>query len=133
MRAALLTTLVVLLCLVVYAEYRRSPPPENAADAVAERTQSAPAGAPGGLLEPAPRTDPAAASIPSDASTRYETAAAAQPTPLRRHLVRPGDTLASLAARYYGDPARGQEIYEANRDRIRDPERLHDGQELLIP
>lgn len=35
---------------------------------------------------------------------------------VREHTIRPGDTLPKLAIRYYGDPARWQEIYSANRN-----------------
>ncbi len=49
--------------------------------------------------------------------------------------VRPGDSLWRLAARepVYGDGRRWKEIYEANRDRIRDADRIYPGQELVIP
>lgn len=49
--------------------------------------------------------------------------------------VRPGDSLWRLAARdtVYGDGRRWKELYEANRDRIRDADRIYPGQELAIP
>jgi nucleoid-associated protein YgaU len=34
----------------------------------------------------------------------------------RVHTIRPGDTLPKIAIRYYGDPARWQDIYATNRD-----------------
>lgn len=36
----------------------------------------------------------------------------------KRHAAKDGDTLRSLAARYYGDAARWEPIYEANRDKV---------------
>ena len=49
--------------------------------------------------------------------------------------VRPGDSLWRLAARetVYGDGRRWKELYEANRDRIRDADRIYPEQELVIP
>ena len=50
-----------------------------------------------------------------------------------RHTVAEGDTLFSLAERYYGDRGRSTEIYQANRQVLRTPEELPPGTELLIP
>jgi nucleoid-associated protein YgaU len=49
--------------------------------------------------------------------------------------VRPGDSLWSLAAReaIYGDGRHWPKLYEANRDRIRDADRIFPGQELTVP
>ncbi len=49
--------------------------------------------------------------------------------------VRPGDSLWRLAARetIYGDGRRWHDLYEANRDRIRDADRIYPGQELTVP
>ena len=50
------------------------------------------------------------------------------------HVVRKGDTLFSLARQYYaGDASKWKRIYEANRDRIADKNRIKVGQELIIP
>ena len=51
----------------------------------------------------------------------------------RSHKVVDGDTLAALAQRYLGSAARAQEIFEANRDLLADPELLPIGAELKIP
>ncbi len=51
----------------------------------------------------------------------------------RVHEVRDGDTLESLAQRYLGDRSRWREIYQVNRDRIRQPELLPLGTKLVIP
>lgn len=49
------------------------------------------------------------------------------------HVVVKGDTLGKLAERYYGDPALYTKIFEANRDRIEDPDRIQVGWKLKIP
>ncbi|AYG77987.1 hypothetical protein DWB77_00094 [Streptomyces hundungensis] len=57
-----------------------------------------------------------------------------------RHLVRPGDSLWTIAEREYHDGARYQEIFDANRDkpqptggRLSDPDELEVGWSLDIP
>jgi len=50
-----------------------------------------------------------------------------------RHTVQEGDSLFSLAERYYGDKQRFTEIYLANRSALRSPDRLTPGTELVIP
>ncbi|MBX3411353.1 MAG: LysM peptidoglycan-binding domain-containing protein [Pirellulales bacterium] len=51
----------------------------------------------------------------------------------RTHKVVDGDTLIYLAERYLGDGSRYLEIYEANRDVLRDPDLLVLGAMLRIP
>ncbi len=51
----------------------------------------------------------------------------------RTHTVVDGDTLAALAERYLGSAARAEEIYQANRDILRDPKLLPIGVELKLP
>jgi len=64
-------------------------------------------------------------------------AAAAAPAsaPQRPAAVRvaPGETLASLARRFYGDERLADRIWEANRDRLRSPELVVAGMELRLP
>ncbi len=49
------------------------------------------------------------------------------------HTVVDGDTLAALAERYLGSAARAEEIYQANREVLRDPKLLPIGVELKLP
>lgn len=51
----------------------------------------------------------------------------------RTHTVQRGDTLSSIAARYLGSANRFQDVFDANRDRLRDANDLRIGQELRIP
>ncbi len=60
------------------------------------------------------------------------TAAASQPSG-RVHVVTQGDTLSSLAQRYYSNRSRWREIYEANRDQMPNENALRVGMELRIP
>lgn len=52
---------------------------------------------------------------------------------VRRHVIAEGDTLFSLAQRYYGDGERFIDVYRANRDVLTSPDRLPVGAELVIP
>lgn len=49
------------------------------------------------------------------------------------HTVVAGDNLSKIAQQYLGDTAKWQEIYEANKDVIQDPNMICVGQELIIP
>jgi nucleoid-associated protein YgaU len=51
----------------------------------------------------------------------------------RRHIVADGETLFSLARRYYGDGERFVDLYRANRRVLPSPDRLAPGTELVIP
>jgi nucleoid-associated protein YgaU len=65
--------------------------------------------------------------------------ATASPEPLQSsatpevYVVRPGDTLASLARRFYGSEGKWEKIYAANRERIDNPDSLDVGSRLVIP
>lgn len=51
----------------------------------------------------------------------------------RRHRIVDGDTLEKLARRYFGDPARAEDIYQANRKVLSSRGILPIGVELAIP
>lgn len=51
----------------------------------------------------------------------------------RTHVVTEGDTLFSLAEKYYQDKARFVDIYQANREVLTSPDQLPVGTELTIP
>jgi nucleoid-associated protein YgaU len=55
--------------------------------------------------------------------------------PLRTYVVRPGDSLSSIAQHFYG-PGHGawwHGIYDANRDTLHDPGLIYPGEKLRIP
>lgn len=60
-------------------------------------------------------------------------AGTAAPTAGRRHVVGKGDTLFSLAQRYYGNRSRWRDIYAANRDQLPSENSLKLGMEIRIP
>lgn len=51
----------------------------------------------------------------------------------RTYVVKSGDSLSKIAKELLGDAKRWPEIFEANRDKIKDPNLIYPGQELLIP
>jgi LysM repeat protein len=51
----------------------------------------------------------------------------------RGYTVRPGDTLSSIAQRFYGNPADWRWLYQANRHVIQDPNVIHPGEVLSVP
>ena len=49
------------------------------------------------------------------------------------YLVLVGDSLATIAAHFYGDANAWKRLFEANRDQLTDPDQLQPGQMLKIP
>jgi nucleoid-associated protein YgaU len=47
--------------------------------------------------------------------------------------VKSGDSLSKIAKRVYGDASDWKRIFEANRDTIKDPDKIFPGQKLKIP
>ena len=68
----------------------------------------------------------------SNSATAISDEADFRPT-LQEHRIVDGDTLERLAQRYLGDALRAEEIFELNRDRLRDPNVLPVGRRLRIP
>jgi nucleoid-associated protein YgaU len=49
------------------------------------------------------------------------------------YTVQKGDTLSKISKQYYGDPNQYNRIFEANRDQLKDPDKIFPGQVLKIP
>lgn len=119
--------------------------PEGDRDAQASEESAAIAKA-----EPAEETTPPndVLSLPDDSSQRPAAApppvSKAQPLPrsqyaepaasqARVHVVQPGETLYSIAKRYYGQGKQWRRVFQANKNRIIDPNRIKAGMKLIIP
>ena len=51
----------------------------------------------------------------------------------RFHIVRKDQTLSAISRIYYGSPNQWQKIVNANRDIIKDPDKIKSGMKLIIP
>jgi tetratricopeptide (TPR) repeat protein len=95
------------------------------------------ADSPVSLASEPPAVEPAAPTWIEPAPTPAPRSAPTKPTPPaaggRRHTVVKGDTLFSLAQRYYGNRAKWRDIYAANRDVLPSENSLRLGMELTIP
>lgn len=69
--------------------------------------------------------------IPNVSTTTTATTAA--PSIERKHTVASGETLSSISKKYYGTDGKWRLIYNANKSRVPDPDRLQVGVELVIP
>ena len=58
---------------------------------------------------------------------------AALAVPAKVHEVVAGDTLSKIAKRFYGDAGKYMKIFEANKDQLKDPDKIQVGQKLKIP
>ena len=62
-----------------------------------------------------------------------QSSGAGQQTTQRTYTVKPGDTLSKIAKEMYGSAGEYMKIFEANRDKISDPNKIQPGEELSIP
>jgi nucleoid-associated protein YgaU/TPR repeat protein len=84
-------------------------------------------------LTPLPTTNPSAAPSRPSATKAAPVAEQAAAPATRTHTVVTGDTLSTIAKRYYGSASRWTEIMEANKGTLRDPAALKVGMKLKIP
>lgn len=49
------------------------------------------------------------------------------------YTVKSGDTLSKISKQFYGDANEYMRIFYANRDKLRDPDKIQVGQELQVP
>ncbi len=69
----------------------------------------------------------------SDVTSGESTSDPATSTGGGTYTVKSGDSLSKIAKAQYGDGSQWKRIYEANRDKISNPDLIHPGQELTIP
>lgn len=98
--------------------------------------KAAPALAIVGVLAAAPQAR--AAVVPASAATVVEQvhtdAVITRDQPASRHYtVQPGDTLSSIAQRFYGNPADWQPLYQLNRSVVQNPNLIYRGEVLDVP
>lgn len=51
----------------------------------------------------------------------------------KTYEIQKGDTLSAIAQRHYGKASEWRRIHEANRDVIKDPDKIYPGQKITIP
>jgi len=54
-------------------------------------------------------------------------------TPQRTYTVQQGDSLSKISQHFYGNANQYMKIFEANRDKLPDPDKVRAGMELNIP
>jgi LysM repeat protein len=70
---------------------------------------------------------------PSSSSAAAAAAAAGAAPAQQRYTVQPGDSLSKIAKQFYGNANDYIKIFEANKDKLSDPNKVQVGQELVIP
>ena len=102
-------------------------PNESIENLVPSLTSKSPTDQP--MAEVRPSAELAAEQRPPLPKDRYA------PSPPAEHLhqVQPGETLFELARRFYGDQRQWRRIYQANQNRIKDPQHIRVGMKLIIP
>jgi nucleoid-associated protein YgaU len=72
-------------------------------------------------------------SAPADFSDVTGGASSNAPAAAETYTVKSGDSLSKIAKHVYGDANSWHKIYDANRDKIKNPDLIHPGQVLTIP
>jgi nucleoid-associated protein YgaU len=79
-----------------------------------------------------PKLDDITADFPVDSNMAAATGAGKQQQP-QTYTVKPGDTLSKISKQFYGDSNKYMKIFEANRDKLSDPDKIQAGQQIKIP
>ena len=80
--------------------------------------------------------DPSFSDLIADIQTPAAAAAAAgsSSTPAARtYTVQPGDSLSKISKQFYGNASMYMKIFEANKDKLDDPDKIRAGMDLRIP
>lgn len=111
--------------------HARGDTPRPAAQATPTRTAGTPGYAGTAAVTPQPTAQGGVTTTAARAATATPTVT---PTATQQtHTVEKGDTLSEISQKYYGRADRWNVIFQANRDRIDDPDRIFPGQVLVIP
>ena len=71
--------------------------------------------------------------VRSGSSSTAPTSGTTPASSARTYTVVAGDSLSKIAKREYGDAGKWPVIFEANRDKIKNPDLIHPGQVLTLP
>jgi len=80
-----------------------------------------------------PAADDIVADISVSQSAAQATAVGGAPQGGQTYTVKAGDTLSKISKQYYGDANEYMRIFYANRDKLRDPDKIQVGQQLIVP
>jgi LysM repeat protein len=81
-----------------------------------------------------PRLDDIVADFPVDPSLASTTVPPkTQNSRAQMYTVKPGDTLSKISKQFYGNSNDYMRIFNANKDKLKDPDHVQVGQELKIP
>ena len=69
----------------------------------------------------------------SQSQTQTAGASVGASTSARTYTVVAGDSLSKISKQFYGDANQYMKIFEANRDKLSDPNKIQPGQQLVIP
>jgi LysM repeat protein len=73
------------------------------------------------------------ADIQAPAAAAAAASASGPVTTARSYTVKPGDSLSTISKEFYGSANQYMKIFEANKDRLSDPDKIKAGMELVIP
>jgi nucleoid-associated protein YgaU len=82
--------------------------------------------------------DPSLSDLTADIDAPAAAAAAAASaggpsSTARTYTVQPGDSLSKISRQFYGDANKYMKIFEANKDKLSDPDKVRAGMDLVIP
>jgi nucleoid-associated protein YgaU len=81
--------------------------------------------------------DPSFSDLTADIDAPAAAAAAASAggasSTARTYTVQPGDSLSKISRQFYGDANKYMKIFEANKDKLSDPDKVRAGMDLVIP
>ncbi len=80
-----------------------------------------------------PNTDDINADINVDTSRAQAATVGGGSQNAQTYTVKSGDTLSKISKQFYGDANEYMRIFYANRDKLKDPDKIQVGQELNIP